>query len=58
VLGGGEGKRVWEGEYGANSVYVNVKVIPVETILGMGGWGGIKGSLGGGESKYDMFDPL
>jgi hypothetical protein len=29
--------RKWEkGEYNANTVYVNEKMIPVETILGMG----------------------
>jgi hypothetical protein len=38
-------------------MYVNVKVIPVETIPGMGEEG-IKKSSGGSELKYDIFDPL
>jgi hypothetical protein len=36
---------------------VNAKVIPVETIPGMGGWE-IKQSRGKGEFKYDIFDTL
>jgi hypothetical protein len=32
-------------------------MIPVETILGIGG-GGIKENSGGGEFKYDIFDTL
>jgi hypothetical protein len=27
---------MWEGEYNANHVYLNEKMIPVETIPGMG----------------------
>jgi hypothetical protein len=34
---------------------INSKMIPVETIPGMGG-GEIKESSGGGEFKYDIFD--
>jgi hypothetical protein len=34
---------------------INSKIIPVETIPGMGG-GEIKESSGGGEFKYDIFD--
>jgi hypothetical protein len=37
-------------------MYVNGKMIPAETIPGMGR--GIKYSSGGGESKYDIFDIL
>jgi hypothetical protein len=33
-------------------MYVNAEIIPVETIPGMGGGGGIKESRGGGEFKY------
>jgi hypothetical protein len=36
-------------------MYVNAKIIPVETILGMG-VGGMNESSGGGEFKYDIFD--
>jgi hypothetical protein len=36
-------------------MYLNVKIIPAETIPGMGG---IKESSGGGEFKYDIFDIL
>jgi hypothetical protein len=39
-------------------VYVKVKTIPAETILGMRGGGKIKGSGGGGEFKYDIFHML
>jgi hypothetical protein len=38
-------------------MYVNAKMIPVQTIPGIGG-GGIKESCGGGEFKYDIFDTL
>jgi hypothetical protein len=38
-------------------MYVNAKMVIVETIPGMGG-GGIKESCGGGEFKYDKFDIL
>jgi hypothetical protein len=50
---------VWEGEYGANTVYTyaNGKMIPVETIPGVGG-GGLKENDGGGEFSYDIFDIL
>jgi hypothetical protein len=38
-------------------MYVNAKMIPVETVLGI--WGGeIKKSSGGCEFKYDLFDTL
>jgi hypothetical protein len=39
---GRDEERAWEGEYGANTVhmYVNGKMIPVETIPGIGGDGG------------------
>jgi hypothetical protein len=48
------GERVSEGEYSAKkcmNMYVNVKVLPVETIPEMGR--GIKESSGGGEFKYE-----
>jgi hypothetical protein len=38
-------------------VYVNGKMIPVETVPGMGG-GGIKENGRGGEFKYDISDIL
>jgi hypothetical protein len=38
-------------------MYVNAKVIPVETIPGMGERR-IKENGGGGEFKYDIFDML
>jgi hypothetical protein len=38
-------------------MYVNAKMIPVETIPRMGE-GGIKKHSGGGEIKYDIFDTL
>jgi hypothetical protein len=38
-------------------MYVNVKIIPVETVPGIRG-GGMKESNGGGEFKYDIFDTL
>jgi hypothetical protein len=38
-------------------MYVNAKMIPVETIPGMGE-GRIKERSGGGEFKYGMFDTL
>jgi hypothetical protein len=38
-------------------MYVSAKIIPVETILGMGG-SGVKESGGGDEFKYDIFDTL
>jgi hypothetical protein len=36
-------------------MYVNAKVIPVETVPGIGGGGGMKESSGGGEIKYQMY---
>jgi hypothetical protein len=36
-------------------MYVNAKMIPVETVPGTGG-GGMKESSAGGEFKYDIFD--
>jgi hypothetical protein len=36
---------------------VNAKMIPVETVLGIGG-GRMKESTGGDELKYDIFDTL
>jgi hypothetical protein len=38
-------------------MYVNAKMIPVETIPGIGR-GGMKESSCGGEFKYDIFDML
>jgi hypothetical protein len=38
-------------------VYVNAKMIPVETIIGIRG-GEIKDSSREGEFKYDIFDTL
>jgi hypothetical protein len=38
-------------------MYVNTKMIPVETVPGIRG-GEMKESRGGGESKYDIFDTL
>jgi hypothetical protein len=38
-------------------MYVNAKMLPVETVPGIEG-GGIKESSGGGEFKYDVFDIL
>jgi hypothetical protein len=38
-------------------MYVNGKIIPVETILGLGG-GRIEENGGRGEFKYDIFDIL
>jgi hypothetical protein len=38
-------------------MYLNRKMITVETISEMGQWK-IKGNLGGGEFKYDIFDML
>jgi hypothetical protein len=35
-------------------MYVNTKMIPVETVPGIKG-GGIKESSGGGEFKYDRY---
>jgi hypothetical protein len=37
-------------------MYVSVKMIPVETIPGIGWWGEIKEIERGGEFKYDIFD--
>jgi hypothetical protein len=39
-------------------MYVNAKMIPVETIPGIGGWGRLKEDDGGGEFNYDIFDEL
>jgi hypothetical protein len=65
----GEGgrERVWEDEYSTNTVcsifvdicvhiYVNGKMIPVETVPGMGVV--VKENVGGGKFKYDIFDVL
>jgi hypothetical protein len=38
-------------------MYVNAKMIPVETVPGIRR-GGMKESSGGGEFKYDMFNTL
>jgi hypothetical protein len=38
-------------------MYVNAKMIPVETVPGIRGEG-MKGSSGGDEFKYDIFDTL
>jgi hypothetical protein len=54
------GRRRWLGrDKKKNKVqcvhmYVNAKIIPVETVPGMGV--GIKESSGGDEFKYDIFD--
>jgi hypothetical protein len=53
--GKGVGGRIWC-KYCVH-MYVNTKMIPVETILGMG-LGGIKESSGGGEFKNDILDTL
>jgi hypothetical protein len=45
---------VYEGEYGANTVYVNGKIRPVQIIPGEV----IKANDGGGEFKYDIFGIL
>jgi hypothetical protein len=39
-------------------MYVNGKMIPIETIPGMGGQKVIKENDGGGEFKYYIFDIL
>jgi hypothetical protein len=39
-------------------MYVNAKMIPVETVPGIRGGGQIKESGRGGEFKYDIFDTL
>jgi hypothetical protein len=38
-------------------MYINAKMIPVETVPGIRG-GGMKESSGGGKLKYDIFDTL
>jgi hypothetical protein len=38
-------------------MYVNAKMIPVETVPGIRG-GGMKQSSGGGEFNYGIFDTL
>jgi hypothetical protein len=38
-------------------MYVNAKIIPVETVPGIGG-GGMKERSGGNKFKYDIFDAL
>jgi hypothetical protein len=48
--------HLYEGEYGANTVYTSIqmeKLKPVETVLGMEE-GKIKENDGGGEFKYDI----
>jgi hypothetical protein len=49
--GGGSGERVWEGEFSADCAHINGKIIPVETISGMGGRG-IKENCRGGKCKH------
>jgi hypothetical protein len=40
-------------------VCVNAKMIPVETVPGVRGWGeGMREGSGGGEFKYDVFATL
>jgi hypothetical protein len=40
-------------------MYVNIKIIPVETVLGMGqGRWEIRENDGGGQFNYDMLDIL
>jgi hypothetical protein len=51
---------VKEGEYGAKYhvyMYVNGKMLSVETISGSGGWG-TKENGGEDEFKYEIFDIL
>jgi hypothetical protein len=67
--GGGEGWHSGSGEMGGKEVgrriwykkcihmYVNAKMIPVQTIPGIKG-GSMKESCGGGELKYDISDIL
>jgi hypothetical protein len=38
-------------------MYINAKIIPVETVPGMGAWG-MRKSRRGDEFKYDTFDTL
>jgi hypothetical protein len=39
-------------------MYVNEKMISVETVPRMGGWMEMKDNGGGGEFKYEIFDIL
>jgi hypothetical protein len=39
-------------------MHANGKMIPAETVPGMGGRRGMKKNGGGGEFKYDIFDIL
>jgi hypothetical protein len=39
-------------------MYVNAKMIPVETVLGTRGGGAKESCGGGGEFNYDIFDTL
>jgi hypothetical protein len=54
-VGRGGGGLTWYKKY--TYMNINVKMIPVESIVGMGGKG-IKESGKGGEFKYDIFDTL
>jgi hypothetical protein len=57
---GGGGEKAWEGKYSSNTLHtciVNGKMIPDETVPGMGGEGD-KGEWWRGEFKYDIFDIL
>jgi ssDNA-binding Zn-finger/Zn-ribbon topoisomerase 1 len=53
----GKGTGRWLGCKKFVHAYVNAKLIPVETILGIGERG-IRESGGGCEFKYDIFDSL
>jgi hypothetical protein len=55
--GGKEGYRRVNIVQKCVQIYANAKMIPVETIPGMGE-GSIKESSGGCEFKYDIFDTL
>jgi hypothetical protein len=58
---GGGGRSGYAGEFlwckKCVHMYVNAKMVPVETILGIRS-GGIKESPGRGEFKYEIFDTL
>jgi hypothetical protein len=51
------GRRVNTAHKKSVHMYVNAKMISVETISGMGA-GGYRRMMEGGECKYDIFDTL